>query len=192
MTCLRAEQIYEFLENELPEKEVQALQEHISGCPACQRAVEERRLFLNAANSLPAWEVPQNFAARTTALIVSEKTSLKNVFSAFLTGFSVMLVFLFGFFLFSGQNLMSFLIGLNKTLMGAAKNTTLALAKFFKIASIAFKVVRQFFGYLLEVFTHLTSMLGPEFHFALIAVTLITSVILILRLRKKSWTGEKA
>jgi anti-sigma factor RsiW len=67
MHCLSAEAIYGYLDGLLPPAERADLEAHLAGCPACRTAVEARRRMAEAAATLPAFDLPADFADRVMA-----------------------------------------------------------------------------------------------------------------------------
>jgi len=58
MSCLRLDQIYLYLEGQLPASEIKELEKHLASCLKCQEAVEERKVLLQASQTLPLLETP--------------------------------------------------------------------------------------------------------------------------------------
>jgi anti-sigma factor RsiW len=78
MNCLRVDQIYLFLEGELSPKENQSIKAHLFSCEKCKKAVEDRKLLVEASQSLPAWEAPQELAHRILANIFPKRIALRD------------------------------------------------------------------------------------------------------------------
>jgi len=73
MNCMDPDRIYLYLEEELSAQEKHLVEAHLLICDTCRRAVEERRFFLEAANSLPEAELPADFSRQVMkALPLSE------------------------------------------------------------------------------------------------------------------------
>ena len=51
MSCLSADDIYLYLEEELTGAAAARIGEHLEACPACRGALEERRLLLATATT---------------------------------------------------------------------------------------------------------------------------------------------
>ncbi len=110
MKCLQSEQIYLYLEKELPVPETALIRKHLKECPLCRKAVKERRVFIKAAESLPSLKVPQDFSRQIMGQIFPLKIPVRASILAVTACFSVMLTALFILFLSSGQNLINILI----------------------------------------------------------------------------------
>jgi len=82
MKCLDVGQIYLYLEHELSAAEAAAVENHCAGCSRCQRAMEERRALVAAAESLPQLEPPPNFSQKVMARIFAETVSMRSSFLA--------------------------------------------------------------------------------------------------------------
>ncbi len=192
MRCLRLDEIYLFLEKELSSLETKKIEDHLASCPKCKNAVEERKVFLQASESLPFWEMPPDFTRRVMEQIFPEKVSLRSWLTAAAAGFSSIILCFLAFFLLSGENLTNFLIPLGHTLLDLVRNFSIFCIKLFKIASLLVRVITPFARLLLQGFAHLTTILSPEAQIILIILTLILSASLIFGVRRKFMTGEKA
>lgn len=64
MNCLKIEDIYGYLENELPAELRKQVEEHLKSCPGCQRLVEDRKVYLESLSSLPDYHLPEDFTER--------------------------------------------------------------------------------------------------------------------------------
>ena len=192
MRCLRIDQIYLFLEKELSPLEHKKIEDHLASCSKCKNAVEERKILLQASESLPIWETPPDFTRKVMVQIFPEKVSLRSWLTATAAGFSSIIFTFFAFFLLSGKNLPDLLFGLSHTLLDIVRNFSILFVKLFKIASLLVRIIFKFGRLFAEGFAHLTTILSPEVQIILITLTLILSASLILGVRKKLMTGEKA
>lgn len=192
MRCLKADQIYLYLEKELTPPEIQKIEEHLTSCPKCQKAVEERRILLQASGSLPLWEIPPDFARQVMEQISPKKVTLRSWLAAAATGFISIFLTLFIFFVLSGENFLEVVFGLGYRLLNLVRTTSVFLVKVFKLASLLIKVINQFLGFLLKGFIRLSSILNPEAQIILIVLTVILSVTLIFGVRRKFIGGEKS
>jgi predicted anti-sigma-YlaC factor YlaD len=192
MSCLRIDQIYLFLEGELSVEENLFIDKHISSCAKCRRAVDERRLLIQASQSLSAWEAPPDFAQRIMAKIFPQKISLRQWFITAAAGLSSAVFAFFVIYLISGQNLAGLFINLNHSALGLFQNAVVILAKAAKFISSGIEVILKILTVILKGLAGLTSVLNPELQIILIILTVVVSVFLLYGLKRKLSAGEKA
>jgi len=191
MNCVRIEQIYLYLEKELPPSESKKIEEHLSSCLKCSKALEERRLFLRAAEGLPAFDVPPDFTQKVMAKIFPAEVSLFGWLAALAAAFSSMIVALLIFVLVINQNLPRFLLSFTHTLGNSIKNIALVFVKFYKLASLYFKLLQQFSQELLKGLSLLTTIISPEVQIIIITITLILVFSFAYGVRRKFFAGEE-
>jgi hypothetical protein len=191
MNCVRIEQIYLYLEKELPPSESKKIEEHLSSCLKCSKALEERRLLLRAAESLPAFNVPPDFTQKVMAKIFPPEVSLFGWLAALAAAFSSMIVALLIFVLIINQSLPRFLLSFTHTLGNSIKNIALVFVKFYKFVSLAFKLLQQFSQELFKGLSLLTTIISPEVQIIIITITLILVFSFAYGVRRKFFAGEK-
>lgn len=192
MTCLRIDQIYLYLEKEFSPSENKKIEEHLASCLKCKNALEERKILLQASESLTLWETPPDFIRQVMAQIFPEKVTARSWFITMAVGFSSIILMFLAFFLLSGQNLARLLINLSFSLLDLVRNISILFVKLFKLATLLVKIIVQFSRFLIEGFARLTTILSPEIQILLITLTLILSASLLYGMRRKFMTGEKA
>ncbi len=192
MKCLGIDQIYLYLEKELPSEENKKIEEHIATCLKCKNVLEERSLLLQAADSLPLLQTPPDFIQQIMERIPPVKVSLREWVTAVAVGSSSIMVTLFAYFIFTGQNLMSVLDNFSHTLWNTIRNVALILVKLFKLASLLITIISQFVGYFFENFDRLTTLISPEVQIIIITFSIILFTSLILGIRRKILIGEKS
>ncbi len=69
MTCLHIDQICLFIEKDLSLEEARKVERHLASCAKCRNAVDERRMLLQAAESLPVLQAPPDFPQQVMAKI---------------------------------------------------------------------------------------------------------------------------
>ena len=190
MKCLHSNQIYLYLEKELPLPETILIRDHLEKCPLCRKAVKERRAFIKAAESLPSLKVPPDFSSQIMRQIFPLKIPVRASILAVTACFSVMLTALFILFLSSGQNLVNMLISLNHSVLNFLKDVLVVSAKISKLAILLIKTISQCIQHLFNGLASLTSILGPEFQIILIILSLAIFTIIFYGLKKKLSIGE--
>jgi len=190
MSCLRVDQIYLFLEKELSSAEVRNIKEHLSSCPKCKKAVEERRMLLKASESLPMLEAPPDFTRQVMRKISPKKISFRSLLAVEAAGFSAGAIMIFAFFLLTEQSLLSIVVGFNHVLRSFVTNLSVVSAKLVKLVSIFAEIIFLLFKYIFKGFFFLTAIPSSEVQMVLIFITLILSFSLLYGVRK-ILTGEK-
>lgn len=191
MKCLSIGQVYLYIEKELSAPENKKIEEHLRTCPKCRKALEERRLLLQAAEGLPLWQIPPDFTQRVMTQIFPVKVPLSAWLKAASAGFISIIIVLFIYIMATGQNFSGLLINLNHTLWNLVKNFSLIFVKLFKLASIFVKMLQQFIGFLIKCFTWLTTIISPQVQIIIITVTIIFIVSSIFGIKRKLLIGEK-
>jgi len=192
MGCLTIAQIYLFIENELASDEIRKIQKHLSTCVKCRNAVEERRVLVQAADTLPQFELPPNFTEHVMAKIFPSRIPLRVWIRASAGGLSAIIFAFFLFYVFSGKNLADLFISVNKFLLPVLRTLSTGVVKAFKLIWHLINIIAQFFDFVLKGFGKLTTILSPEVQIGIFALTLIASTLIFLTVRKKLMFGEKA
>jgi len=192
MKCLNIKQIYLYIEKELEAAENKKIEEHLASCLKCRNAFEERKLLVQAAESLPLWETPPQFTQQVMARIFPLKVSpfaWLRVLAAAFTSISLALLILF---LATGQNLSTLIFSLNHTFWSYVRDFLPISVKLLKLASLLLKVVQQLSGYLLKALSWLTTLVSPQLQLIMAMVTIILIVLFIYGIKRKILIGEKA
>ncbi len=192
MKCLGIDQVYSYLEKELSSEENKKIEEHLATCLKCKNALEERSLFVQAADSLPLWQIPPDFTQQVMARVYPDKVTLRQWLTAVAVGTSSIVATLLAFFIFTGQNLTTFLSGITHTLWNLVRNIAIIFIKLFKIASLLITVARQLVEHLFENFARLTTLISPEVQISIITFSILLFTFLILGIRRKILIGEKS
>ena len=192
MKCLGIDQVYSYLEKELSSEENKKIEEHLATCLKCKKALEERSLLLQAADSLPLWQIPPDFTQQVMARVYPDKVTLRQWLTAVAVGTSSIVATLLAFFIFTGQNLTTFLSGITHTLWNLVRNIAIIFIKLFKIASLLITVARQLVEHVFENFARLTTLISPEVQISIITFSILLFTFLILGIRRKILIGEKS
>lgn len=192
MRCLSIEQVYLFLEKDLPSAEYNKIRRHLTDCPKCRKAVDERRLLIQAAESLPLWKTPSDFTEQVMARIFPARVSPFAWLGAVASGLASMILAVILFSLVSGQNFSSILNSSYHTLLNFIKNFFPFLAKILKLVSLLIKILQQLGAFLIKGLTLLTTIISPQAQIIIITVAIIFTALSIYGLKRKLWIGEKA
>jgi len=182
MSCLTIEKLYAYLDGDLAGREKKAVDEHLASCASCRCALEARRRLAQAAETLPAFEVPADFARGVLERIpVAEaperaKKKSRGWWVALASGFATFVVSLVGTALLTGHTLPQLLPALNRFLWSNIQGIASILAKGAKLVVLTFEVLLQIAGKAFEVFKALTSLIGPE---AQVVLAVAAAVIVI-------------
>lgn len=172
MDCLSLERLYSYLEEDLGEPERIAVEAHLASCPKCRCVFEERKLLLQAAETLPPIEVPPDFAKGIMDRL-SPAPAKPNFLRWPAAGFTAFVAALAVVTLLGGDSLSQFFIRLTRGLWGYAQNVVYVLLKIVKYISLSFKILTQIAGQLLEGLKILTSFIGPEMQIAFVCATIL-------------------
>lgn len=192
MGCLTIEQIYLFLEQELAADEMLQIQKHLDSCPACSIAVEERRALVQAADSLPLLELPEDFSQRVMAAVFPDKVPLRVWIKSIAGGLSSTVFAFLLYFLFTGKNLAELFFSIGQFFLSLLRGLSTGSAKILKLAGHAVNILYDMGRLLVKGFVKLTTILNPEVQILIITLTLVLSAIVFLGVRRKFMTGEKA
>ncbi|MCJ7583101.1 MAG: zf-HC2 domain-containing protein [Candidatus Aminicenantes bacterium] len=192
MGCLTISQIYLYIENELASDEIRKIKNHLSWCAKCRDMVEERRVLVQAAETLPQFKLPPNFTEQVMANIFPSRIPFRVWIRATAGGLSAMIFAFFLFYIFSGKNLADLFISINKFSLPALRTLSTGIVKTFKLLWYLIKIIAQFFDFALKSFGKLTTILSPEIQIGIVTLTLIASTLIFLTVRKKLMFGEKA
>ncbi len=191
MNCLHIDQIYLFLEGELSSNEIRSIKEHISSCEKCQKAVQERKLLVKASQSLPEWEIPQDFSQRVLAHIFPKKTVLRSWAVTAAIGLSSAVLAFFAVFWISGQNLADLFINLNRTTLSLFQDIVVVLIKSAKLITVGIQLIFKIVRVILKGLASLSTILSPELQTGLILCTVFIAAILFFGAKRKFLAGEK-
>lgn len=192
MNCLRIDQVYLFLEGELSSGENRSIENHISSCEKCRKAVEERKLLVEASQSLPVWKTPQDFTQCVLAHIFPKKITLRDWIVTASIGLSSAVLAFFVVYLISGHNLADVFVNLNRTVLSLFQNIIVVLVKMVKLISVGIQVILKIVSLILKGFASLTTILSPELQIGLIALSAIFTALLLFGAKRKLLAGEKA
>jgi len=192
MGCLTISQIYLFIENELASDETRKIQKHLHTCAKCRNAVEERRVLVRAAETLPPVELPSNFTEQVMANIFPSRTPFRVWIRASVSGMAAMIFAFSLFYIFSGKNLADLFVSINKFLLPALRTISTGIVKAFKLIWHLINIIAQFLNFALTGLGKLTTILSPEVQIGIVTMALIVFTFLFLTVRKKIMFGEKA
>jgi predicted anti-sigma-YlaC factor YlaD len=178
MSCLTGgltpERIYAYLDGEMEEAEMRALEAHLASCPACREAVAARRRIAEAAESLPSFEVPDGFAASVMARI-GPKAARKPLMRrprAWAAGAAGLALAGAGWVLLTGRSFSDVVLDASRFLWGNVQGLATLAAKSYSYATLAVKVLGKLADQVLEGFKVLSSFIGPEVQIACLCVAL--------------------
>jgi hypothetical protein len=191
MSCFSIEELYAYLEGVLPHDAVHHLEAHAMSCAECRALLEDRRMFMAAAESLPDVEIPDFFVpslmARLETLPAPQPRRLPvwTWFAATAAGIAAFLATLGGIALFSGQNLWAYLARLQHGLMGYLQGAASVIIHVLKYILIFLKIAGQFATTLAEVFKRASGFLTPPVQaaFAVSAVLILVMGVVLWRRR---------
>lgn len=192
MNCLRPADIYFYLENGLDPAAAREADEHLSLCPGCRSAFEERRALMDAVAGIPDLEVPPDLAAKVLARIPPDRSSRFGWLAAFIIGLSS---FFFGglaYVILTGQSLPGFLIDANRSTWDALRDTSMVFIKFAKLTVFGLDLLIRFIGEMGKGLARFGVLIRPEVYAACLLLFLVLAALLVAGLRRMFLHGEKS
>ena len=190
MSCLRVDQIYLYLEEELAPMERQQVEGHLSSCPRCREAVAARAHLAEAAGTLPDLEIPGDFSSRVMSRIFAAKFSLRGLLMTLAVGFSLLGTTLGLLLVVTGQNLPGLFLSLIHYLLNNLKSLALPIIKFFKLSFLGVKILFHLLEELWSSLSVLTGIISPQMQIAIVLLTLFLCTTLFFIVRKRFFLGE--
>jgi anti-sigma factor RsiW len=191
MSCLKIADIYAYLEEDLSAAQREEIERHLSVCPRCREAVEERKVLAEAASSLPDVETPADFTERVMAKIAPAKRHFPAWLAALGAGVSSLALFLVLAAVYRGESLLTLFARLNHSFWGYVKTPVVFLAKALTILALAGKVLSSLAQPVFKGLALLTTLIGPGTQIFIITLSVILFIALFCILRKKHMLGEK-
>lgn len=144
MNCLKIEDIYGYLENELPAELRKQAEEHLKSCPGCQRLVEDRKVYLESLSSFPDYHLPEDFTERVLSNLPDLRSPSK-VWLA-LAGGLYLLFSLFVVILVIGikSSLFPIILQIFKNIFHIATSLSQFIFQVFQLALGLFKAIQVF------------------------------------------------
>jgi len=177
MPCLKIERLYAYLEGELPGRDKASFEDHLAACEKCRDALETRKALLAAAEALPPFDAPPDFARsimdRLSPAPAKSKIPLSGRLAAAGVGLATFGVTISVVSLISGRSLSQLFLGLNRFFWNAVQGFATTFAKLAKYVVLTFKILGQIAGAILEILKTLASFIGPETQIVFLCVTMI-------------------
>lgn len=191
MDCLGIDKIYLYLENQLSPEEEQAILKHIAGCGKCREALEERKIFQQAAETLPQWQVPPGFTEKVVQSALKFQISLKEIIPSFFIGIFMISSLAFFLIISKGTSLSNMLTHVFRSLLSSIENISIFLSKAAKIAWIFLSLSLDFAVWSISRLKHILSIFSPEILAFLCISSLLTVILASFFLKKKFALGER-
>ncbi len=192
MNCLSADEIYLSIEGELSEIDVSRISRHLEQCSTCREAYQDRQKLVQAAQSLPLWAVPHDFTRQVLSRIFPARLSLGRAFLTAAAGTMVILASMLAVFLFSGLNLLNFLMSLNQSILDGMRDFAVWGAKTLKLITLLIKAFAQFADFIWESLGRLSGLPSIELQAILVVTAALFSVTLYFGIKRLIPVGEKS
>jgi anti-sigma factor RsiW len=180
MSCAPLERIYDYLDGGLSAAGRAAFEAHLGLCPACRKALDERRAIAEAATSLPPLEVPDDFVLGVMSrldLPAAEEAPAKRArgfrLAPALAGASALGAVAIVLSLVTGNGLFGIILGLGRSLRATAFSTTQGILKAAKVVVHIGKMAADFLSGLIEGIGIATSFISPEVQIAVVLTVLV-------------------
>ena len=191
MTCLRPEEIYDFIEGLLDPERREAVAAHLDACPACRARAEERRLLVEASAGLPDLPLPPDFAARVMARLPAAKGSAFSWAAAVIGALTMLYAGLLAYILLAGSSPAGLLVAMNGMLWQAGKQAVLVLAKVVKFGAILLRLLGTLGNELMKAGDRLFAWAGPGVIVSLGVLATLIAALVVLGLGRKLTSGEE-
>lgn len=191
MSCLTVRQTYLYLEDQVPVDERESIEKHISSCEPCKILLEDRKMMMQAVETLPPLDMPANFTQQVMAKVFPRVSSVRIWIAGSATAFSLMMFLFLAIFLQSDISFSGVFVRLNSSLWAFVKNLSVFAVKLFKIASVILEILIQFASFIFKTLGSLATLIRPEFQIFLITLTVVLSISALYMMRRKIWTGDK-
>jgi len=198
MRCFSIEELYAYLDGDLPHDGVHSIEAHALACAECRALLEDRRAFLEAAESLPDIEIPASFAATIMARLETvpaphpRRLPVWTWFATASAGSAAFLATLAGIALLSGQNLWEYLVHLQHGFINYLQGAATAVIHLVKYIQIFLKIAGQFAMALADVFKRASAFLTPPVQaaFAVSAILILAMGFVLWRRRTHSLEND--
>jgi anti-sigma factor RsiW len=190
MSCLKISDIYAYLEGDFSPGQRDQAEKHLSGCPRCRAALEERRLLGEAFASLPPLDLPANFSQRVMSTIPSARRLLPSWLITLAAGSSAASL-LFILFLRSGTDFLSFLSGIDNSLWGYAKSAAVFAVKAVTLVSAVVRALQPVGRALSNTLFQLASVISPAAQAAIVIASSAVLAALLYLIGKRFRLGER-
>lgn len=195
MTCLTVDRLYDYLDGVLADAEKEAIGSHLGSCKTCRRALAVRERIAGAASNLPAYEVPEDFAARVmekaSALPapVAKKFNIRLLWpaaaaAAIAAGFGLAVIL-------PGQGILASLQKMGAAFGTYLQNAASFAAKGLKLLVLGGKIIGDISGRVLDLLRSAAEMAGPETQAVLAAGTLVIIISGSMYLHHRSAVSER-
>jgi len=192
MPCLTVHRLYDYLDGALPAEESAAVERHLEECPACRRALDARKRLAEAAESLPPFSVPDDFAACVMAklpAVPAKKTRLRLVWASaaaatVVSGLGLGL-------LLSGQGVLVTLQKIGTAFGSYLQGAFNFAAKGLKLLSLVGKIIETASGQIFAGLRSVADMIGPEGQAVLAGGTLVIMITGGMFLRRRQILSER-
>ena len=191
MSCFDLRFVDLYLEGEVEAGERAEFEAHLETCPACRRVLEERRVLLAAFSSLPAVEVPSDFACAVMDRLPAHRRFAVGWVAAAGSAAASLLIGLLGFYLFTGQSLAEVLTSAGRSVMETVGLAVPVLAKMARLGGLILRAIPAGASAVLKGLGVASRFLSPAVLCLLLAGGCVLSFFFIVGMKKILYVGEK-
>jgi Putative zinc-finger len=196
MSCLSIEELYAYLDGDLPPAAKRRVEAHAIACAECRAVIEDRRAFLEAASSLPLFDVPASFASSIAARLETvpaperKRLPIWTWIAASAAGGAAFLATLTGIALVTGQNLWQYLARLQHGSLDYLKGAVTAVIRLLKYTQIFVKVAGDFGSALMDTARRAMSIIPPQIQAACAVSTVLILAMFVVLWRHRGLSME--
>jgi len=189
MNCFNIHDIYDYIEGSLSPQQRRELEQHLSACSRCRRAVEDRKLIAGAASGLPPFAVPDDFTDRVMARIAPAQVKHR-LWLIILASASSLLALTAMMMIASGRSALGILSGASHSFWEYVKSAAVLTAKAATLLTLAGKTARPLFEAVYKGLSVLTSFIHPGLQILILILAMGLVVSLFFGMRKKFSLGD--
>jgi len=191
MSCPSLKTLDFYLERELGEAGRSEVEAHLSRCPACRHALEERRRLLGAFSGLPDLPVPGDFAAAVMNRLPGSRRLAFGRFAAMTSSAIGFLALLLGYHLMTGESLTDMMLSGGRSLLASASQVVPLLAKVLKLTGLALAWAGSLVAALVKGLGIVSAFLAPGARGPALALGLGLSFLILYGMKRIFTLGEK-
>jgi predicted anti-sigma-YlaC factor YlaD len=188
MSCLSLEELYAYLDGDLPPAAKRRVEAHAVACAECRTVIEDRRAFLEAASSLPVFDVPASFASSIAARLETvpaperKRLPIWTWIAASASGSAAFIATLALIALVTGQNLWQYLARLQHGFLDYLQGAATAIIRLLKYIQIFLKIAGDFGSALMDVVKQAAALISPP-----VQAACAVSAVIILAMGVVLW-----
>jgi predicted anti-sigma-YlaC factor YlaD len=192
MPCLTVHRVYDYLDGALPAEESAAVERHLEECPACRHALDARKRLAEAADCLPPFSVPDDFAACVMSKLPAAPVKKPRLRLVWASAAAATLVSGLGLgVILSGQGVIVTLQKIGTAFGSYLQGALNFAAKGLKLLTLVGKIIETVSSQVLATLRSAADMIGPEGQAVLAGGALVIVITGGMLLRRRQILSER-